>query len=43
MKHIFKPGKDASKPVLLMLHGTGGTEQDLLATCRFNRPGSGGS
>lgn len=30
MKHIFKPGKDASKPVLLMLHGTGGTEHDLL-------------
>jgi phospholipase/carboxylesterase len=30
MKHIFKPGKDATKPVLLMLHGTGGTEQDLL-------------
>src|SRR3954468_11107478 len=30
MKHIFKPGKDETKPVLLMLHGTGGTEQDLL-------------
>ena len=30
MKHIFKPGRDASKPVFLMLHGTGGTEQDLL-------------
>lgn len=30
MKHIFKPGKDTTKPVLLMLHGTGGTEQDLL-------------
>lgn len=30
MKHIFKPGANASKPVLLMLHGTGGTEQDLL-------------
>lgn len=30
MIHIFKEGKDASKPVLLLLHGTGGTEQDLL-------------
>ncbi|MEK5036561.1 alpha/beta hydrolase [Sporosarcina sp. FSL K6-3457] len=30
MKHIFKQGTDASKPVLLMLHGTGGTENDLL-------------
>ncbi|WP_318616204.1 alpha/beta hydrolase [Sporosarcina sp. YIM B06819] len=30
MKHIFKQGTNASKPVLLMLHGTGGTENDLL-------------
>ncbi|WP_409274175.1 alpha/beta hydrolase [Neobacillus sp. SCS-31] len=30
MKHIFKPGKDESKPVLLLLHGTGGNEQDLI-------------
>lgn len=30
MIHIFKEGKDASKPVLLLLHGTGGTENDLL-------------
>src|SRR5699024_12383057 len=30
MIHIFKEGKDLSKPVLLLLHGTGGTEQDLL-------------
>lgn len=30
MIHIFKKGKDATKPVLLMLHGTGGTEEDLL-------------
>lgn len=30
MKHIFQQGKDASKPTLLLLHGTGGTEQDLL-------------
>lgn len=30
MKHIFKPGTDAGKPVLLLLHGTGGDEQDLI-------------
>ncbi|MBP2080005.1 alpha/beta hydrolase [Oceanobacillus polygoni] len=30
MKHIFKKGSNPSKPTLLLLHGTGGTEQDLL-------------
>lgn len=30
MKHIFRKGSDSSKPTLLLLHGTGGTEQDLL-------------
>lgn len=30
MKHLFQKGKNEQKPVLLMLHGTGGTEQDLL-------------
>ncbi|AQX54558.1 alpha/beta hydrolase [Priestia flexa] len=30
MKHIFKQGINSKKPVLLMLHGTGGTEEDLL-------------
>lgn len=30
MKHIFKAGEDLNKPVLLLLHGTGGTEHDLL-------------
>ena len=30
MKHIYKKGKDANKPTFLLLHGTGGNEQDLL-------------
>ena len=30
MKHIFKPGTKPNKPVLLLLHGTGGNENDLL-------------
>ncbi|MCM3744759.1 alpha/beta hydrolase [Sporosarcina luteola] len=30
MRHIFKQGTDPSKPTLLLLHGTGGTEEDLL-------------
>ena len=30
MKHIFRKGKNQSKPTLLMLHGTGGNELDLL-------------
>jgi phospholipase/carboxylesterase len=30
MKHIFEKGSDPNKPVLLLLHGTGGNELDLL-------------
>ena len=30
MKHLFQKGKDSSKPTLLLLHGTGGNEADLL-------------
>lgn len=30
MKHIFQKGQDPSRPTLLLLHGTGGNEQDLL-------------
>ena len=30
MQHIFKQGTDKEKPTLLLLHGTGGTEKDLL-------------
>ncbi len=30
MKHFFQAGKETNKPTLLLLHGTGGTETDLL-------------
>lgn len=30
MKHIFQKGIDSSRPTLLLLHGTGGDESDLL-------------
>ncbi|MEI3597662.1 MULTISPECIES: alpha/beta hydrolase [unclassified Oceanobacillus] len=30
MKHVFQKGNDPSRPTLLLLHGTGGNEQDLL-------------
>ncbi|MCR2822302.1 alpha/beta hydrolase [Lederbergia panacisoli] len=30
MKHIFNKGKDPKKPTLLLLHGTGGNELDLM-------------
>ena len=30
MKHLFIKGKDQTKPTLLLLHGTGGTERDLI-------------
>jgi phospholipase/carboxylesterase len=38
LKHIYKQGRDASKPVLLLLHGTGGTEQDLLSLAEMIDP-----
>lgn len=41
MKHIYKKGKDASKPVLLLLHGTGGDENGLLSLAEMIDPEAG--
>lgn len=30
MKHVFYKGEDSSRPTLLLLHGTGGNEHDLV-------------
>lgn len=40
MKHIFKQGSDNEAPVLLLLHGTGGTENDLLGLAEMISPQS---
>ena len=39
-QHVFEPGTDASAPPLLLLHGTGGSEHDLLRLGRAISPGS---
>src|SRR3954469_7915877 len=38
--HIFQPGSDPAAPPLLLLHGTGGDERDLLPLARALSPGS---
>lgn len=38
--YVFEPATDASQPPLLLLHGTGGSEQDLLRLGRTLSPGS---
>lgn len=40
MKHLFKEGSDPSKPTLLLLHGTGGNERDLLPLAQMIDPES---
>lgn len=38
--HVFEPGSNPSAPPLLLLHGTGGSEHDLLRFGRAISPGS---
>ena len=38
--HVFMPGERAGSPTLLLLHGTGGDEQDLLPLGRELWPGA---
>ncbi|MBS4196910.1 alpha/beta hydrolase [Lederbergia citri] len=40
MKHIFQKGQDPKAPTLLLLHGTGGTEHDLINIGKMISPNS---
>ena len=39
--HVFEPPSDARAPILLLLHGTGGNEQDLLSLAEILAPHAG--
>ncbi|WP_424138025.1 alpha/beta hydrolase [Roseomonas chloroacetimidivorans] len=38
--HVFEPGTDTARPPVLLLHGTGGDENDLLPFGRLVAPGA---
>src|SRR4051794_36656949 len=40
MKHIYQQGSNQQAPVLVLLHGTGGTERDLLPLAEAISPDS---
>ncbi|MGG1253181.1 alpha/beta hydrolase [Brevibacillus agri] len=40
MKHIFRKGTDLAAPTLLLLHGTGGDENDLVPLAQLIHPGA---
>ncbi|SFD48107.1 phospholipase/carboxylesterase [Bacillus sp. OV194] len=40
MRHLFNKGRNEKAPVLLLLHGTGGTEEDLLPLASMISPES---
>jgi phospholipase/carboxylesterase len=40
MKHIFRKGSNPQAPVILLLHGTGGNEQDLIPLADLVAPGA---
>jgi phospholipase/carboxylesterase len=40
MKHIFQKGTHSNAPILVLFHGTGGTEQDLLPLAKKISPTS---
>lgn len=40
MIHVFHKGKDITKPTLVLFHGTGGNERDLLPLAEMLSPGS---
>ncbi|MGG4393550.1 alpha/beta hydrolase [Paenibacillus thiaminolyticus] len=40
MRHLYEKGTDESTPTLVLLHGTGGSERDLVPLARMISPGS---